>query len=369
MDRGFDPGGKKKFRAAKTQGVPGVRKGIRDFSGGQRSAKNPGKKMSKKQIGCWAVTISCNHSELPTPEEMKATFNELTTNWCFQLERGSTAGKLHYQCRLLMDPKQYKATMLTVLSARKPYEIRDIDCDPESNNSIQQGGLAFYVMKDETRVDGPWYDSSYKVPKPKKVYEGNDLACMENPFKWQKWCIDRFSAPCNEDRDIIWIYNAKGCAGKSKLMKWMMYKGYDMARVPMGTATQIKTSIVGKGPKEIYLVDLPRVRGADERINEVFSALEEVKNGWVESAMYGKSDDILMEPPHVMVFSNEVPNMAMASPDRWKVYTLFKVNDDIDLRLMTTTDVASVYQQQMEEAHPNKRKRGDDDPAAPPAAN
>lgn len=320
---------------------------------------------SKKPIGCWALTISCNHSELPTPEEMKATFSELATSWCFQLERGANAGKLHYQCRLLMDPKQYGATMLTILSARKPYEAKDIDLKPESNPSVAQGGLAFYVLKDETREAGPWYDPSYKKPKPKKVYEGKDLACMDKPFKWQQWCINRFDQPCDEDRYIIWIYNQLGCAGKSKLMKWMMFKGYDMARVPMGSATQIKTSIVGKGPKEIYMVDLPRVRGADERINEVFSALEEVKNGWVESCMYGKSEDCLMEPPHVIVFSNEVPNMAIASPDRWKVYTLFHVNDDIDMRLLETKEVASIYKQQIEEAQPRKRKR-DDDPAAPP---
>lgn len=317
---------------------------------------------SKKPIGCWAITISCNHSDLPTPEEMKATFNELATHWCFQLERGSNAGKLHYQCRVIMEPKQYGATMLTILSARKPYEAKDIDLKPESNASVAQGGLAFYVLKDETREDGPWYDPSYKKPKPAPVYEGKDLAVMKKPFCFQATIINMVKAD-PDDRTIHWIYNKKGCAGKSKLMKYLRFKDYDFARVPLGTATQIKTCVIAKGAKAIYMVDLPRVRGNDERITEVFSALEEIKNGWVVGAMFGKDDELLMEPPHVFIFSNEVPNMAIASPDRWKIYTLYNHNDDVRLRQLTTEDVASIYKEQIEASrsarHP-KRKRDEE---------
>ena len=71
------------------------------------------------------------------------------------------------------------------------------------------------------------------------------------------------------------------------------------------------------------MVDLPRVRGTDERQQELFSALEEIKNGWIESPMYGKAAELLMEPPHIWIFSNELPNTSFMSQDRWKIY---KVN-------------------------------------------
>ena len=44
---------------------------------------------------------------------------------------------------------------------------RDVTVLPESNNSIQQGGLSFYVIKDDTRKAGPWYDPSFKPLKLK----------------------------------------------------------------------------------------------------------------------------------------------------------------------------------------------------------
>ena len=96
----------------------------------------------------------------------------------------------------------------------------------------------------------------------------------------------------------------------------------DVARVGLGSATQIKTSIIEKGAHRAYMVDLPRVRGSDERQQELFSALEEIKNGWVESPMYGKSAELLMEPPHIHIFSNELPNLTYASMDRWKIWMI-----------------------------------------------
>ena len=120
---------------------------------------------------------------------MKATLDELTDQWCFQLEKGETHGKLHYQCRVLMKKEgrkpQYGATMLQMFTCRKPYEEKDLSFQIESNNSVQQGALAFYVMKDESRQAGPWYDSTYKLPKPRKVYEGKDLKVVTLKTFWR----------------------------------------------------------------------------------------------------------------------------------------------------------------------------------------
>ena len=78
------------------------------------------------------------------------------------------------------------------------------------------------------------------------------------------------------------------------------------------------------------MVDLPRVRGSDERQHELFSALEEIKNGWVESPMYGKAAELLMEPPHIWIFSNELPNISMCSLDRWHIWHLYEIGKQAD---------------------------------------
>ena len=80
---------------------------------------------------------------------------------------------------MILPEKQLGNTMLEVLS-RRGFDVRDIELQPESNNSIQQGGLSFYVMKDDTRVEGPWCDASFKVTK-RKTYEGRDLAAEALP--------------------------------------------------------------------------------------------------------------------------------------------------------------------------------------------
>ena len=88
------------------------------------------------------------------------------------------------------------------------------------------------------------------------------------------------------------------------------------------SAIQMKTSAINKGPHRIYMIDLPRVRGSDERQQDMFSALEDLKNGWVESPMYGDGKDLIMKPPHLWVFSNEYPNLSFASHDRWRICLL-----------------------------------------------
>ncbi len=272
-----------------------------------------------KGIKIWSVTVLQNFNELSSGE-ISAILAEFSEQWCFQMERGSETGGEHYQGRMILREAMTKETLLQVLSCRVK-DMRDVTVSPESNKSIEKGGLSFYVMKDFTKLDGPWMDSSYKLPKV-VTYNFEDLECMKVPLEWQQRVIDHCRAPW-DDRCINWVYNEKGCAGKSKLMKWMYCESdLDMARVPMGSAIQIKTSVIEKGAHKIYMVDLPRVRGGDERQQELFSALEEIKNGWVESPMYGKCAELTMLPPHVWIFSNELPNLTFASEDRWRIWEL-----------------------------------------------
>lgn len=272
---------------------------------------------SRKPLKFWSITVS--KIENLSVSRMKDILSEFSDQWVFQKEAGTETGHLHYQIRFILDEAQMTETLLTIFEARGI--VRDtMTFLPESNNSIAQGGLSFYVMKDDTRVEGPWHDPSYK-PRKRVTYEGRDLACMDNPRSFQKYIIDDIATE-PDDRTMNWWYNQSGCGGKSKLMKWLRFTRDDVARVGLGSATQIKTAIIEKGPHRAYMVDLPRVRGSDERQQELFSALEEIKNGWVESPMYGKAGELLMEPPHIHIFSNELPNLTYASMDRWRIWII-----------------------------------------------
>jgi len=218
---------------------------------------------TKKPIRVWSLTVQQNFCDLPSVPRMKEVCDEMAKSWVFQLECGHNAGHEHYQVRLETIDKQMTETMLTVFEARG-FDRRDLTFRPESNNSIQQGGLSFYVMKDDTRVDGPWHDATFRPPKKRKVYEGKDLACMANPYPCQAEILRRIAQP-SDDRCLDYVWDPEGCSGKSKLMKYLRFRGDDVARVPLGSATQIKTCVIEKGPHSTYMVALPRVRGADEQ--------------------------------------------------------------------------------------------------------
>jgi len=238
---------------------------------------------------------------------VRSALNDFADKWIFQLERGSEAGKLHLQGRLQLQGKKKRCTTVVndlarILGIEKSW----ITVRPEAD----EAGSFRYCLKEDTRVDGPWAD--------KPIYLGKDLCCMAKPHPWQSQVL-RWLTKSADDRSINWIFDPIGAHGKSKLAKWLRKKNL-AKRIPLGNASQIKTSVISMGASPAYVIDLPRVRGADETREALFSAIEDVKNGWVQSAMYGKFSELMFEPPHVIVFSNELPEYSFASADRWKVW-------------------------------------------------
>lgn len=239
-------------------------------------------------------------------------------DYIFQLERGTTAGKLHWQCYLKLQLKSRIKTLLNLLNepyqdpSPTPYRVK-----PCSLRGAQQ--LKSYCMKTATAVG--------HLTTLNPVYRGEDLAPMENPFPWQSQLLSILDGN-PDDRTIRWVYNPRGCIGKSLMCKWLEFNKKATA-VPMGSAQQIKTYIIASGAARVYLIDLPRTRGKAEAMEDIMSAIEEIKNGNIKSAMYGKIQRLMMSPPHVICFSNHPPPTSMASPDRWKIYVVRRSQDSL----------------------------------------
>lgn len=78
--------------------------------------------------------------------------------------------------------------------------------------------------------------------------------------------------------------------------------------------------------KKVFLIDLPRTE--DQSMNGLLNAVEMLKNGLINSSMYGKANVSLMDPPWVIIGGNTQLPMAGFTPDRWKV---FEINDKKEL--------------------------------------
>ena len=273
---------------------------------------------------CWRFSVLCRVCDTTDIhlfiKETLDTFG--AKDYIFQLEQGDLGG-YHYQIWLKqIDKIRMKTLCKKYLSCPPPNprpSSSEANWDVRPMSSAGEAALKNYCMKERTRIIGPW--------GKRPIYTGQDLQMMSTPFPWQQSVLD-LVASTPDDRTIYWICNEAGNVGKSKLCKFLCWTK-KATLVPLGTATQIKTSVIVKGTHKCYLLDLPRVRGKDERLQELFSAIEEIKNGYVMSAMYGKCQEMFMSPPHVICFSNEMPKMSLCSADRWKVARLSSRDDPL----------------------------------------
>ena len=246
---------------------------------------------SKSSVWIFSITWSAPLTAQPIAD---AAFKQIAKHYCYQWERGHVAGKEHLQGRVNCKQRYYHTgkPLAKLLSELGMKGVVVAACSDEGKKALQN-----YVIKEDTRIAGPWAD--------RPIYLGQDLSCMNAPYPWQNEIMQMLMIP-PDDRTIIWINNQSGNVGKTKLLKYLAYKKI-AKRIPMGNSTQIKTNVIVQGTSKVYCVDIPRTIGTTEKIDDLIHALEEVKNGWVTSAMYGKHNELFMQPPHVLVFANWSP--------------------------------------------------------------
>ena len=169
-------------------------------------------------------------------------------------------------------------------------------------------------------------------------YKGKDIRILDDPenrYLWQNKLIDLFYDEEKEvfkepdDRSIYWIRDEIGCVGKSKLVKWLCINRPDEAvKIVFGSAQQLRNSVIGVGTRILYLIDIPRSPSKDEKFENMVSSIEEIKNGYVVSHMYGRYNKLMMDPPHVIIFANYKCPRYLLSDDRW---ITLRINKDLDL--------------------------------------
>lgn len=178
-------------------------------------------------------------------------------------------------------------------------------------------------------------DSSNKSAE----YTGRDIRILDNRnnrYGWQNKLLDiiyderKEELRQSDDRTIHWVTDKYGCSGKSKLVKWLCVNLPDnVSKISFGSANQLRSSIVGMGPRDVYFVDIPRTLGQEDNMNNIITCLEDLKNGHVVSAMYGRSKSLLMDPPHLIVLSNKPCPLKTMTQDRWSRWYIDYTTKDL----------------------------------------
>ena len=179
----------------------------------------------------------------------------------------------------------------------------------------------FYVMKEDTRLEGPFNDRDAKV----EIYiprQYRDKLSTLRPFQKQIWD----SANDFNDRIINMIYCPSGNAGKSTIASLCELFGRGIDLPPCNDAEKLIQSCCDicegknvRNPSPIF-VDLPRAMNKD-RLNGIYTAIEQIKKGKLFDLRY-KYKEYWIDSPTIWVFSNIEPDTSMLSSDRWVIWEL-----------------------------------------------
>lgn len=126
-----------------------------------------------------------------------------------------------------------------------------------------------------------------------------------------------------DDRTIHWYWEENGNSGKSTFTKYLVAKhkaitlSSKTGDMKYGIISYKETS--GDYP-DIIIIDIPRSVDLDYLS---YTGIEEIKNGCFFSSKY-ESKQVIMPNPHIIIFSNEEPNVNKMSKDRWKIHEIQK---------------------------------------------
>lgn len=133
---------------------------------------------------------------------------------------------------------------------------------------------------------------------------------------WQQELLEVLSGDPHP-RQVIWYYDADGNAGKTFMSKYLVHK-HNAARYDNAKSVDVKYAYTGQ---RICVFDL--VRSCSDHIN--YEIIEQIKNGIFFSTKYISQCKTFMVP-HVVCFSNEMPDQTKLSADRWNIIDLVNYN-------------------------------------------
>lgn len=137
---------------------------------------------------------------------------------------------------------------------------------------------------------------------------------------WQQQIIDLIETE-PDSRKIYWFWEPTGNVGKTFLCKYLCIK-YD-AIIASGKKddifNQVKSWLDTNKDKEPRLILLDIPRSSHGCIS--YGAIEACKNGLLYSGKY-EGGKCIFDHPHVIIFSNEEPDLHQMSEDRFEVTKL-----------------------------------------------
>ncbi len=260
------------------------------------------------QLATWDITINEGHNDFGLDfHRVARLLNDWCKKWVFQREVGA-GGTEHLQCRISLVKKKRYDEVISQVPLKGHWS--------RTCTTVHKGQNFNYVMKADSRVQGPWCDTDYEEPPPLTRQLRNFMQHSMRPWQTQVlgWCDEE------DDRSIKMIYDTVGNSGKSIMAEYLEYHEKAFELPPMRVMEDIMQFVYSFKTQKVYLIDMPRAMKKD-KLGEFYAGLECLKNGVCYDKRYcGKKRR--MDRPQIIVFTNVLPEWSFMSADRWEVFEM-----------------------------------------------
>lgn len=243
-------------------------------------------------------------------------FKGYAKKWGFQNEMSAT-GYDHGQGRFSLTSKKRFEDLKKLMDDNS---LSGYHLSPTCAKIAKSGDL-FYVIKADTRIAGPWTDQDVQE---EKVFT-KQLQKIKELYPYQKSIVEYLKEW--EDRKILCIIQPSGDVGKSGFCEYLEYRDLAYEIPPMNDMQDIMQCVMGLPTKwTAFTIDMPKAMKKD-RLAPFFAGLESLKNGVAYDKRYSFKKR-RMDRPHIIVFTNSMPDTDLLSVDRWD----FRKIEDLELK-------------------------------------
>ncbi len=238
----------------------------------------------------WVYDVTVRSADNPL-ETVRAAFSNVAKKWCFQEEEGE-GGYRHYQCRLNL---RVKARLDTIANKLRELGLGGFHCSRTSEGARKSFS---YVQKEQSRIAGPWSDRQIRLP-------ARLLVCESQPYQWQLQ-LTTILADC---RRVHLVCDLPGGNGKST---WALYRHIQFQAIyitawdePIQVFQALYAATADQAPFSDYeiIIDLPRAPLADNKMHQLWTIVEGIKNGYIQEFRYQHKKAYLGDTK-LIVFSN-----------------------------------------------------------------
>lgn len=274
--------------------------------------------------------------------------NQCNVSYKLSSERGTESLIPHYHVCLVLDKATTKRQIVGSLSMSLYQVIKSPSIDVQVTHNRQ--AAVEYIAKN------PWFviGSVYAIGQYNSVDERRKnyikalpslLEVQNSPRPWQKWYKKRLKLK-PDDRTIDWNIDPLGGSGKTRFAQSCSLIDPDMKAIyiqPDETYRQTKQFLCSEIKRfqaenncfpEIIFFNLTKATN-DADFQQLCKVVEDTKDNILQSGFGGQNENIVLPYIHVVVFSNQAPDLSKQSKDRWNLFWIGNASYDYLIQPVT----------------------------------